>query len=395
MLTVDDVWNLIDERVRPLAPQIMPLAEASGLVLADPVLAAEDQPACDHSAMDGYAVPENSQPGVFRLVGNITPGMAPAQAPNAGDALRVFTGSALPPGVKVVMQEDVEIDGEGVRIRTMERAGHVRRRGDTARQGQVLLTEGTRLHPAEMGILASNGIVSPKVIPRPRIAHLTTGSEVVPPDAKPTEGQVRNSNATLIRALAASTGAEVVAHCHCSEDLEAALTICKTEPFLTADVLIVSGGASVGDHDHTAALLEKLGFEWLCRKVALRPGKPLLLGIREGRIAFGLPGNPVSHFATFHLFVRRALARLANKPVAPLAIGKLHDPENILELGKLETWWPAVWSLRGIVSEISPMPWLHSGHLSALAGANALLRVPPDGRSLAFLPCGEPVILPE
>lgn len=395
MLTVDDVWNLIDERVRPLGHKIMPLAEAVDLVLADPLLATEDQPASDHSAMDGYAVPENSQPGGFRLVGTTTPGMPSAPAPNAGEALRIFTGSALPPGVKVVMQEDVEIDGEGVRIRTMGRAGHVRRRGATARRGQVLLPEGTRLHPAEMGLLASNGIVSPKVFPRPRIAHLTTGSEIVPPDAKPEEGEVRNANATLIAALAASAGAEVVAHSHCSEALEAALTICTTRPFLKADVLIVSGGVSVGDHDHTAALFEKLGFEWLCRKVALRPGKPLLVGVREGQVAFGLPGNPVSHFATFHVFVRRALARLANQPVAPLAVGRLQDPENILELGKLETWWPAVWSLRAGMAEISPRPWLHSGHLSALAGANALLRVPSDGHSPAFLPCGEPVILPE
>lgn len=395
MLTVDEVWKLIDERVRPLSPQIAPLANSAGLVLGSPVLAAEDQPAFDLSAMDGYAVPENSQPGFFRLVGTTNPGMPPSNTPDVGEALRVFTGSALPAGVMVVMQEDVEIDGAGVRIQTMDRAGHVRHRGATARQGQILLSEGTALGPPEMGILASNGIVSPKAVPRPRIAHLTTGSEVVPPDSKPSAGQVRNANATLIAALAASAGAEIAAHSHCGEALDVARSICKTRAFLESNVLIVSGGASVGDHDNTAALFEKLGFEWLCRKVALRPGKPLLIGLREGQVALGLPGNPVSHFVTFHLFVRRVLARLANRAIAPLAVGRLHDPENILETGKLETWWPAVWTLRAGVAEISPKPWLHSGHLSALAGANALLRVPPDGRSLAFLPCGEPVIFPE
>lgn len=395
MLTVDEVWKVIDDRVRPLTPITIPLSDCADLTLASPVHASEDLPACDHSAMDGYAVSEDARPGQFRVVGNMTPGMAPALTPKSGEALRIFTGSALPPGVKVVMQEDVEAEGASIRILSMERAGHVRRRGVIAKQGSVLLPEGTLLHPAEMGILASNGTVTPKVVPRPRIAHLTTGSEVVPPDATPAPGQIRNANATLIQSLASSAGAEVIAHAHCDETLEAALAICKTQPFLEADVLIVSGGASVGDHDNTAALFEKLGFNWLCRKVALRPGKPLLIGIREDQLAFGLPGNPVSHFATFHLFVRRALARLMNRPVSPLAVGRLHDPEKILETGNLETWWPAVWRLRTGVAEISPKPWLHSGHLSALAGANALLRVPPDGRSLAFLPCGEPVILPE
>jgi molybdopterin molybdotransferase len=396
MLTVDEVWKVIDERVRPLAPRMMPLAEAAGLVLGAPVLAAEDLPACDHSAMDGYAVAGDSQPGFFQITGSTEPGAAPASTPSPGAALRVFTGTALPEGVKVVMQEDVVREGDGIRISTMERAGHVRRRGAIARQGQILLPSGTVLHSAETGILASNGIVSPKVIPLPRIAHLTTGSEIVPPDSKPTAGQVRNANATLIRSLTASEGAAVVAHSHCSEALEVALAICKTRPFLESDVLIVSGGASVGDHDNTAALLEKLGFEWLCRKVALRPGKPLLIGLREGHVALGLPGNPVSHFATFHLFVRRILARLSNRPIAPLAVGQLVDPQNILEVGKLETWWPAVWSLRAGVVEISPRPWLHSGHLSALAGANALVKIPAGPlpcETAHFLPCGEPVIV--
>jgi molybdopterin molybdotransferase len=368
-----------------------------GSVLADPLIAESDQPACDYSAMDGYAVLEDSAAGSFRLIGNIVPGIPASEAPAPGEAIRVFTGSALPQGVKVVMQEDALVEGEGIRVSTMERAGHVRRRGDTAKAGDVLLKSGTVLGAVELGLLASNGIVSPVVANYPRIAHLTTGSEVVPPDAVPSQGQVRNANATLVRALAEQAGASVAVHSHCGESLEEAFAICQTAAFVDAAILIVSGGASVGDHDNTSALIEKLGFEWVFRKVAIRPGKPILLGVRDGRVAIGLPGNPVSHFVTFHLFVRRVIAHLAGCAAPTLAIGRVCDSEKTLERGKLETWWPAIWSLRSGIVELLPKTWLHSGHLSALAGANALLRIPSgqtpaDGDFLEFLPCGPPVI---
>jgi molybdopterin molybdotransferase len=397
MLSVEEVFRLIDTRVRALPACAVPLAEALGLVLAESLVADADQPANDHSAMDGYAVPEDALLGGFRLLGAVVPGIPAAKTPAAGEAIRVFTGSILPPGVKVVMQEDVVAEGEGIRVTTMERAGHVRRRGATAKKGEVLLKTGTELGPAQLGILASNGIVRPCVVARPRIAHLTTGSEVVPPETTPAEGQVRNSNAPLIRALAEQVGADVTAHRHCGEALEDAWAICHEQAFAESDLLIVSGGSSVGDHDHTTELLEKLGFELLVRKVAMRPGKPFLLGVREGRVAVGLPGNPLSHFVTFHLFVKRVLTRLSNLPSPTPASGTVHDPAKIFERGKLETWWPGVWRLRAGHLEISPLSWLHSGHLSALAGSNALLRVPPggipaDGDQIEFLSYGEPVI---
>ena len=397
MLTSGEAWKLIDARVRKLPAKRVPLAEAMGCTLAEPLLAESDQPACDHSAMDGYAVAEDSVAGSFALIGVTVPGIAAPKPPARGEAVRVFTGSALPTGVKVVMQEDVVVDGKTLLVTTMERAGHVRRRGATAKAGDILLPGGTILGAAELGLLASNGVVAPAVAGRPRIAHLTTGSEIIPLDSVPAEGQVRNSNAALVRALAEQSGAVVTAHSHCGESLEDALAICQTGAFADCDLLIVSGGASVGDHDNTSALIENLGFERVFQKIAIRPGKPILLGVRDGRVAIGLPGNPVSHFATFHLFVRRVIALLTGCPPPALGIGRVSDPEKILERGKLETWWPAVWSVREAVVELSPKPWLHSGHLSALAGANALLRVPAgqipsDGELLEFLPCAQPLI---
>jgi molybdopterin molybdotransferase len=120
------------------------------------------------------------------------------------------------------------------------------------------------------------------------------------------------------------------------------------------------------------------------------------MSVRGPRVAVGLPGNPVSHFVTFHLFVRRILAHMMGRPVPVPAIGRISDPEKILEPGKLETWWPAIWGLRGGECFVEPLPWLHSGHLSALAGANAILKVPPGElprETASFLPCGEPAIL--
>lgn len=395
MLTVREVWEVIDARVRPLPARTVPLAEAAGLVLAEPLIADGDQPACDHSAMDGYAVREEAEAGFFELAGEILPGDSAGEPPERGSAIRVFTGSALPPGVKVAMREDVVAVGGGIRIATLERSGHVRRRGAAAKKGETLIEAGTLLSPAGAAILASNGLIAPRVIPRPAIAHLTTGREIVPPERRPSDGQVRNSNATLLRALAGN----VIARAHSGEDTGESLAACSTGGFGEADLVVVSGGASVGDHDHTGELLEALGFGIVCRKVAVRPGKPFIMGLRGDRAAVGLPGNPVSHFATFHLFVQRILDRMSGRPVAQGASARLRDPGGILEPGKLETWWPAVWGLRDATVEAEPKPWLHSGHLSALAGANALLRipagaVPADGESVSFLPCGQPVILP-
>jgi molybdopterin molybdotransferase len=321
--------------------------------------------------MDGFAVPEGDLPEVCEIVGECLPGQRALVTPSRGQAIRVYTGSALPPKVRVVMQEFTAVSGTSVSFQQHAGPSNVRVRGSTARKGDLLLPCGALLNPAGIAILASVGLTHPLVFPRPKIASLTTGSEIVDCAVMPREGQIRNTNAPLLRALVERCGAHFSVHAHVDETLEMGRAMCHQPAFEEADVLLVSGGASGGAHDHTSELLESLGFKLICRRVHCRPGKPLLVGVREDKIAFGLPGNPLSHFVTFHLFVRPVLDALMGRGFP----GELRLPLRAgaeLERDGRETFWPGVFEEGGVRA----VPWLDSGHLGALASVNALIRVP-------------------
>lgn len=397
MLSVSEVHYLIDARVLPLTPQSISLQNSSGLILAEPIRADSDIPLSDLSAMDGYAISIESDFRSFQIIGTILPGEAPLLTPQGNEALKVFTGSSLPAGVKILMQENVLRQENSIIVQKLERVGHVRHRASIARQGDPLLEQGTLLSPASLAILASVGIIYPCVIPRASVAHLTTGSEVISPDQIPRLGQVRNTNAPLIRALVEEVGAIYRSHQHCDESLASGLSICTTPDFANADLLLISGGSSGGDHDHTAEIIKTLGFELCCHTVRVRPGKPFLLGMKGRQIAIGLPGNPASHFVSFHLFVKRVLQRLMGYSVSPCMKGILTSGVHLKE-GQLETYWPSECCHTDQGLGISVKNWMHSGHLTALAGVNALIRVsanepvPKDGEIVEFLSCGNSVI---
>jgi len=227
------------------------------------------------------------------------------------------------------------------------------------------------------------GCVRPVVSPRLRVVHFTTGDEIVPPDQKPAPGQIRDSNSILIRALLERYSCEVVQR-HLPEDFEQARAAISAinHQRSTINVLLVSGGASVGEKDFTRPLLEWLGFEIVFNRVAIRPGAPLIFGIDGPRVAFGLPGNPLSHFVCYQLFVKAALARLmgmaAPKFLRGALAAKLEEANN-----PRETLWPARCEPgeRGWV--LTPLRWSSSGDVSGLVTANALVRVPAKSADLA------------
>lgn len=392
ILSVAELQSLIDARVTSLNPCAVPLMEARGLILAEPVLADEDYPTSNISAMDGYAVREEATLGSFKIVGTTLPGQPAHSSPPLHGALKVFTGSALPEGVQVVMQEDVSIKDDGIVVKSFQEDAHVRRKGSTAKSGDLLLPQGNYLTPGSLAILGSVGAIMPKVIPRVRVAHLTTGSEIVSPSSRPSPGQIRNTNAPLIQALVEDSGNLYSAHQHCDESLASALEITRSPQFEAADLILISGGSSGGEHDHTAELIESLGCELLCRKVHCRPGKPFLLGIKGKQIVIGLPGNPVSHFVAFHLFVNRILQGMRGTPRSRMMQGILNSG-IALRKAELETYWPAEWKYTNRGAVVSAKNWLHSGHLTALAGVNALIRLPAQkdppliSQTVEFLSC--------
>jgi molybdopterin molybdotransferase len=388
LASVADVVALLDAKVTARASTSVPLEQTLGCVLAQDVFADCDQPAFDRSAIDGFAVLAGTSSGEFVVAGEILPGDAAPAAPAPGEAWRVFTGSAIPPGCGLVMQEEAVLSGGRVTLAGAASEALIRRQGSTARQGDRLLPANDRVGSGELTVLASVGAIRPRVIPRPRVLHLTTGREVVPTGARPGPGQIRNTNGPLLHALIATAGATSLPAHHVDESVAAlAQAVQAADAF---DLLLVSGGSSVGEHDRTAPALAALGFETLIHRVNVRPGKPLLVARRGEQWAFGLPGNPVSHFATFHVFIARAIRRMRGLPPAPWLRVPLKAGAPLIATPR-ETFWPAQLSADGVRAR----PWLDSGDLVALAGINALIRLPGNrapriGEDVEVIACPEP-----
>jgi molybdopterin molybdotransferase len=239
------------------------------------------------------------------------------------------------------------------------------------------LAKGSRIGAGELAVLASVGRSSIRVVPRPRVLHVTTGREIAPFNEPLVSGQIRDVNGPLIHALLRAADAEPVPRCHVDEQAESVVgAVTRSCVF---DLLLVSGGSSAGLHDHTLQALETLGFSVLSRSVNSRPGKPLIVARRRHQWAFGLPGNPVSHFAAFNVFVIRALDRLAGRPKAPPICARLGaDLPGVA--GPNETLWPARMEIHSACITAMPLPWLDSGDLKALVGVNALIHLTPNAR---------------
>lgn len=375
MKTVDETWALLDSVVRPLAAERVGLRAAVGRVLREDIVADADMPAFSRSAMDGFLVMFGEPGRLLKISGEVMPGEL-ARMPLPGSAIRVFTGSAVPDaGVAIVVQEEVAREGDSVRLLSEPDAGHIRPRGSHARRGEALLASGTRMTPGGIALLASVGASAPLVSGEIRAAHIATGGELVGHEATPREGQIRDSNSPMIAALLAERGVSNVWHGRAGEDPEelaaAIADTLATEPRM----LLISGGASVGDHDHTGTALRDAGFEMLIAGIASRPGKPLIIARRDDLLAFGLPGNPLSHFVCFHLFVRRAIDLLLGAAPAVPVLLPVGDTE-LLRPSPRETWWPCrlAWTPSAI-----PLPWRDSSDIVSLAKVEGLLRVPPEG----------------
>jgi molybdopterin molybdotransferase len=388
-LQLDEALAEIQSRCQPLPAVRAPLAEAFGCVLRETVSAPSDLPDCDRSTRDGYAILQNDVLEIFRIVDTLHAADWKPRQLKSGEAVRIATGAALPGGnLRVVIQESVEQNGDQIRIIRREDALNIRKRGEDVKAGQPLVQAGARLDAGKLALLASAGCARPLVSPRFRVTHFTTGDEIIPPDQTPKPGQIHDSNSFLIRGLLQKFPCELK-QVHLPEDFEAAKRTIETFNFQpsTFNLLLISGGASVGDKDFTRPLLEWLGFEIVFSQVNVRPGRPLIFGVNGDQMAFGLPGNPLSHFVCFHLFVATALARLvgekSNKFLHGKLAAKLDDAPN-----PRETLWPA----RRDAAGLHPLAWASSGDVTCLAEPNALIRVPANrgpidaGTEVEFLP---------
>jgi molybdopterin molybdotransferase len=393
LCSLDEALVEIRSRSRPLPAARTPLAEALGCVLRETICAPEDLPTVDRSTRDGYAIRDDDASKTFSVVDTIHAADWKPRQLKSGEAVRVATGAALScGGLRVVMQEHVERDGDKLHVVRRENSTNVRLRGEEVRQGQPLVSAGTQLNAGALAILAMAGNINPLVSPRLRILHFTTGDEIVTPDQTPKPGQIRDSNSILIRGLLRNFPCDVEQG-HLPENFEAAmLEIAARKPGIeNADVLLVSGGASVGEKDFTRALLEQLGFGIVFSQINLRPGRPLIFGVNGSRVAFGLPGNPLSHFVCFHFAVVAALAGLTGGEPPDFLRGQLGEKLDDNPCPR-ETLWPARWEWNEATPRLRLLAWASSGDIICLAAANALVRVPAncaslhDGTTVDFLP---------
>jgi len=377
--SLDEAMAEIDACCRPLPPVRASLEASFGRVLREIVYASEDLPAHDLSSRDGYAILAEDSSESFRIVDTIHAGDWKPRSLQPGEAVRLATGAALPCGsLRVVMQENTERSGDSVRILKGDASLNVRKRGEDMQAGQLLVQLGERLGAGKLALLATAGCAQPLVSPRLRVAHFTTGDELVSPERTPESGQIRDSNSILIRGLLRRWPGDVF-QAHLPEEFaraKAEIENHKSE-IDQADLVLVSGGASVGDKDFTRQLLESLGFEVVFSQVNLRPGKPLIFAVNGSRVAFGLPGNPLSHFVCFHFGVAAAMARLSGQAVPTFLRGRL--AARLFDAAcPRETLWPARLDWNGGSPRLHPLAWASSGDVTCLADANALIRLPAN-----------------
>ena len=377
MITEEQALARILEKVLPLSPRKVSLLAAREQFAANDVFARVALPRFDNSAMDGYAVVAaacaDGKPQ--RLIGEQPAGMDRGLRIKAGETIRLFTGAPMPAGADaVVMQEDVRVDRADVFVNTKVEAGEfVRRRGCDLIEGQKIVEAGTRIRSQTLALLASQGFAEVEVGGAVRATIVSTGDELVAPGGTLGAGQIFESNSALVQGLLEKSGAAVANVRHCPDDAKPIAEALRHG--LQFDVLIVLGGVSVGARDLVKPALNAIGAETDLWRVAVKPGKPFLFG-RAGRCAiFGLPGNPVSAFVTFLLFVRPAILRLMGARDDQLPLSRVNASliSNVTNEGDRPHY------VRGELRDgkFGVVGRQESHALYSLSRASALLRVPP------------------
>jgi len=377
------VRAVLDAVPAPRAGRV-PLEHAVGRVLAAPVLSDLDMPPFAKSMMDGYAVRSADVAGApveLRVVGVVHAGVMPTLELGPGEAAKIMTGAPVPDGAdSVVMVEKTDVPEAGV-VRILEGgpAGrNVTARGLDARAGREVLPAGKRLGPADVAVLAAVGVIEVPVFTAPRLIAFTTGDEVVPPGEKPGPGRIRNSNSPALLARARADGADAVDGGNLPDDMDVTRGAVASA-LGEYDLVVLTGGVSMGDKDLVGAALAAEGLAKVFHKIRLKPGKPMLFGTAGRSLVFGLPGNPVSVAVTYEILVRPVIRTL-------LGLAPVHRPRLRARLvgeapraGPREQYLPALVTARPPEFTVRRVRWNGSADLFGFAAANALLVVPPEG----------------
>ncbi|HEY2751533.1 gephyrin-like molybdotransferase Glp [Phenylobacterium sp.] len=372
LLAVDDARGRMLAEIAILPAERVRLAQAIGRVLAEDVAAVRDQPPFNASAMDGWAVRAVDSPGELNIVGESAAGHGYEGHVGPGEAVRIFTGAALPDGFDaVVIQEEAERSGDVVRVPQVDAGHFIRPAGGDFKAGALLLERGARIDPWRLSLAASAGRAEVSVGARPRVALLSTGEEIVEAPAEPGRFQIYDSGAPALAAMVEDWGGIVIRAKPVADELDAVIEALRS---VEADLVVTVGGASVGDHDLVRAAGEALGLSLRVESVNVRPGKPTFFGVLgDGRRMLGLPGNPASAFVCAEIFLRPILNAYQGSAAEPATVAARLEqalPAN----GSREHWMRAKLTYSGGGVTVRPYRDQDSSLVSVFAASDALLR---------------------
>jgi len=389
LISIDDARARVLAEAFPLPVETLPLAEVMGRVLGEEIVASHSVPPFDNAGMDGFAVravdivdATADTPVSLQVLETIPAGHVATRALGPEQAAKIMTGAPIPEGADVVVQSEMaeEMDGRVVVFEAAKRGKNIRRAGEDVEAGDRVLGPGSVLGPAEIGLIASLGHPTVQVHQRPRVAVLSTGSELVEVDQSLGPGQIRNSNSYSLRALCQQMGIEPTMLGIVPDDYDATRDL--VQKGLGYDVLLTTGGVSVGQFDFIKDIQDELGVQRKLWGVAMKPGKPLVFGVHDNTLVFGLPGNPVSAMVSFELFVRPALLRLMGhvntvRPLYQAIISEdASNPDGRVYVVRVRAWREDdTWHVSATGAQ-------GSGILRSMVGANGLVFIPGGPRGV-------------
>ena len=380
MVSIEEAQHIILKATAPLPCQEFPLLQGLGRIICGEVRAPWDIPLSDNSAMDGYAFDYASRQGDRLPVAGFVPaGVARQDFVPAGAAVKIMTGAPVPPGCDTVIPiEEVEAGAADIRLTGAVRQGsHIRRRGEDVREGDCVVRDRSLIRPQEIGMLASLGMTSLRAYRRARVAVLATGDELLPLGGTPVPGRIINSNSVSLAAQVLDAGAEPVFSGIAPDDFEATREMIR-EALRAGDLLVTTGGVSVGDKDFVKQAIRELGGEILFWKVDMKPGKPVAFAVLDGKPVFALPGNPVAAMVGFEQFVRPALLKMMGHPRLFRPAVKAYATAPLRNRGERPHLVRALVTLEDGVYRVSAVPNQSSANLLSLIEGNSLLRLPPE-----------------
>lgn len=388
MISVDEAKKIIIENVHPLEPVQVHFQDALGFCLAEEVLSDIDMPPFNRSAMDGYAVVAEDTivaPVILKIIENIAAGDMPEKKVSRGCVSKIMTGASVPEGADAVVKfedtEDTEDESRVKIVKSVKGGSNISKRGEDMKVGQIVLHAGMPVRPQEIGILATVGKSKVKIYPAPTVGIISTGNELVNVEEKPSSVQIRNSNSYSLASQARRMNTAVEIFGIVRDRKEEIVREIKKG--LQKDILILSGGVSMGEYDLVGDVLKELGVCIYFEKVALRPGKPVIFGKKDKTWIFALPGNPVASLVTFELFIYPAIRKLMGFSSLNRIVVKAVLKTDVSTKRKRREFRPAVYQWKESELSASPVEWHGSADLLATTKANCLLIIPEEVEKLS------------